>query len=194
MKYTVPELPYAYDALEPHIDAQTMQLHHDKHHQAYTDKMNAVLEQYPDIADTPIEELMQNLSNLPISDSDKTKLRNNGGGYLNHKLFWEVMGPDKQVDDALVSEIEEAFGSLDSFKETFEQNALTQFGSGWSWLVRDANGTLQAYGTANQDSPLLHGDTPIFGIDVWEHAYYLKYQNKRPDYVSAWWNVLKLLP
>ncbi|MFW5703939.1 MAG: superoxide dismutase [Patescibacteria group bacterium] len=194
MKYTLPDLLYDYSALEPHIDSQTMEIHHTKHHQAYTDKMNAVLEKYPDLADKPLEEIMQNLNESEMNAADKKAFRNNGGGYLNHSLFWEVMGPEKAVDDALVSEIEETFGSVDEFKTIFEENAKAQFGSGWSWLVRTPDGKLNAYSTPNQDSPYLTGDTPIFGLDVWEHAYYLKYQNKRPDYVSNWWNVLKILP
>lgn len=194
MTYELPSLSYDYAALEPHIDARTMEIHHTKHHQGYTDKLNAVLEKNPSIAETPVEELLQNLDSLEISDADKTALRNNGGGYVNHKLFWEIMSPEKAVDDALVAEITETFGSLESFKETFEANAKGQFGSGWSWLVRDTDGTLALYGTANQDSPYMKGHTPIIGLDVWEHAYYLQYQNKRPDYVGAWWNVCKLLP
>lgn len=193
MAYQLPKLPYAYDALEPYIDARTMEIHHTKHHQGYINKLNTVLEQYPAYADTPVEELLQNLSTLEMSEADKTTLRNNGGGYLNHALFWEIMGPEKQIDQALTDEIVKTFGSLDSFKETFESNATSQFGSGWSWLVRNGDGTLELYATANQDSPYMNGHTPLIGLDVWEHAYYLHYQNKRPDYVSAWWNVLRLL-
>lgn len=194
MKYTLPPLPYDYQALEPYIDEQTMIIHHDKHHQAYTDKLNAVLEKYPELADRPLEELLRNLETLEMDAADKKMLQNNGGGYLNHNLFWEVMGPKKEVDEELVNQIKTAFGSLEQFKKVFGDNAANQFGSGWSWLVRDSAGNLKAYATPNQDSPYLNGDTPIFGLDVWEHAYYLKYQNKRPDYIQAWWNVLKLLP
>lgn len=194
MKYTLPQLPYDYKALEPHIDAQTMEIHHTKHHQAYIDKLNAVLEKYPDLADRPLEELMMEFNSLQMEEADKKMLRNNGGGHLNHALFWTVMGPQKEVDQALVSEIESTFGSMESFKEQFTQNAVGQFGSGWSWLVRSKDGTLKAYATPNQDSPYMNGDTPVFGIDVWEHAYYLKYQNKRPDYIQNWWNALKLIP
>lgn len=194
MQYELPALSYGYDALEPHIDARTMEIHHTKHHQGYITKLNAVLEKNPSIADSPVEELLQNLESLAIDTADKTTLRNNGGGYLNHKLFWEIMGPEKNVDEALVSEITETFESVDRFKETFEANAKTQFGSGWSWLVRNPNGALELYSTANQDSPYMQGHTPILGLDVWEHAYYLQYQNKRPDYVGAWWNVVTLLP
>lgn len=192
--YTLPELSYSYDALSGVIDAQTMEIHHTKHHQGYTDKLNDVLEKYPDLAARPLAELLGQLSSLDMTDADKKTLQNNGGGYLNHALFWEIMGPDKKVDEGLVSEIETTFGSLATFKETFEGYAKSQFGSGWAWLVRDADGTLQAYSTANQDSPLMHGHTPVIGLDVWEHAYYLKYQNKRADYVGAWWEVCTLLP
>lgn len=193
MPYTLPELSYDYDALDAYIDARTMEIHHSKHHQGYTNKLNAVLEKYPALAEKPIEELLGSLDSLEMNDADKMTLRNNGGGYLNHKLFWEVMGPEKAVDDALVAEITETFGSVENFKETFSGNAKTQFGSGWSWLVRNADDKLELYSTPNQDSPYLMGHTPVIGLDVWEHAYYLKYQNKRPDYVEAWWNVLKLL-
>jgi Fe-Mn family superoxide dismutase len=194
MKYTLPSLPYDYKALEPHIDEQTMIIHHDKHHQAYTDKLNTVLEKYPDIADRPLEELLRDIETLEMEAADKKMLRNNGGGYLNHNLFWEVMGPEKEVDEELVNQIKTTFGSMDEFKKIFSENAANQFGSGWSWLVRDSAGNLKAYATPNQDSPYMNGDTPVFGLDVWEHAYYLKYQNKRPDYIQAWWNTLKLIP
>lgn len=194
MKYTLPPLPYDYKALEPHIDEQTMMIHHDKHHQAYTDKLNMVLEKYPDIADRPLEELLRDLESLEMEATDKKMLRNNGGGYLNHNLFWEVMGPEKEIDEELVNQIKTTFGSMDEFKKIFAENAANQFGSGWSWLVRDSAGNLKAYATPNQDSPYMNGDTPVFGLDVWEHAYYLKYQNKRPDYIQAWWNALKLIP
>lgn len=192
--YQLPELPYSYDALEPHIDARTMEIHHTKHHAGYTSKMNAILEQYPDLQATPVAELLKNIDTCGIAAEHKQGFINNAGGFLNHSLFWSTMGPEKSVDDALVAEIEETFGSLEAFKETFEANAKGQFGSGWSWLVRNSEGKLEAYGTANQDSPHLQGHTPILGLDVWEHAYYLQYQNKRPDYVSNWWNVCTLLP
>lgn len=192
--YLLPKLPYAYNALEPYIDARTMEIHYTKHHQAYTDKMNAILEQYPNLQDTSIAELLHNIATCGISDDHKQVFINNAGGYLNHTLFWETMGPEKDIDDPLVAEITKTFGSLESFKDTFETNAKSQFGSGWSWLVRNANGQLEAYSTTNQDSPYLKGHTPILGLDVWEHAYYLQYQNKRPDYVSAWWQVCRLLP
>lgn len=191
--YTLPTLPYAYDALEPHIDARTMEIHHTKHHQGYTDKMNAILGRYPDLQATPVEELLLTIDTCGIADVDKQGFINNAGGYLNHMLFWNIMGPEKKIDTELVAEIEATFGSLAAFKETFENNAKNQFGSGWSWLVRNTDGALELYGTANQDSPYLQGHTPILGLDVWEHAYYLQYQNKRPDYVGAWWEVCTLV-
>jgi len=193
MKYELPPLPYSYDALEPYIDAKTMEIHHTKHHQAYTDKLNAVLEKYPDLSATPIEELFRNFATLQMSDADKTTLRNNGGGYVNHNLFWEIMGPKKEVDEGLSKEIIQTFGSVGEFKKLFTEAALNQFGSGWAWLVRDENGKLQIYSTPNQDSPYLKGHTPIICLDVWEHAYYLKYQNRRAEYIENWWNVLKLI-
>ena len=188
MAYEVPPLPYDYNALEPTIDEQTMQLHHDKHHQAYVDKANDA------IAGTeweakPVEEVLQNLSSLP--DDKQTVFRNNGGGHANHSLFWESMSPDGggEPGGELADAINEAFGSFDSFKEQFEANGVGQFGSGWTWLVMDG-GQLKLEKTPNQDSPVLNGQTPLLGNDVWEHAYYLKYQNKRPDYLKAWWNVV----
>ena len=189
--YTLPSLPYAYDALEPYIDAKTMEIHHTKHHQAYIDKLNAVLNQYPAIQSIPLETLLKTLDTLDISDADKKTLRNNGGGHLNHSLFWEIMNPTQQGDQTLQTEIIQTFGSLDAMKQQFTQHALTQFGSGWSWLVRTEQGALALYSTPNQDSPYMKGHTPILGLDVWEHAYYLHYQNKRADYITAWWNTIK---
>ncbi|MBT3419212.1 MAG: superoxide dismutase [Candidatus Magasanikbacteria bacterium] len=191
--YTLPELEYAYDALEPHIDARTMEIHHSKHHQGYTNKLNAVLEKNPNLLDQPVETLLQHIDTLDIPEEDKKALQNNGGGYLNHKLFWEIMNPQNTTDTDLVEEITNTFGSIESFKEQFEKNALTQFGSGWSWLVRNTEGILMLYKTANQDSPHLQGHTPILGLDVWEHAYYLNYQNKRGEYVKNWWNIVKII-
>ena len=187
MAYEVPPLPYDYNALEPHIDEATMRVHHDKHHQAYVDKANAALEG-TDWADKPIEEVLQNLDAL----GDKaTPVRNNGGGHYNHTLFWESMSPDGGGEPSgdLASAIDDAFGSFDAFKEQFEAAGVGQFGSGWAWLVVDG-GSLKITSTANQDSPISSGATPLVGNDVWEHAYYLKYQNKRPDYLKAWWNVV----
>jgi len=188
MAYEVPPLPYDYAALEPHIDEQTMRLHHDKHHQAYVDKANGALEG-TEWADKPIEEVIANLDALPTDK--KGPVRNNGGGHLNHSLFWESMSPDGggAPSGDLGSAIDDAFGSFDAFKEQFEAAGVGQFGSGWAWLVLDG-GSLKITSTPNQDSPISSGATPLVGNDVWEHAYYLKYQNKRPDYLKAWWNVV----
>jgi Fe-Mn family superoxide dismutase len=186
--YEVPPLPYDYNALEPTIDEQTMQLHHDKHHQAYVDKANGALEG-TEWADKPVEEVLQNLSSLP--DDKQGPVRNNAGGHANHTLFWESMSPDGggEPSGELADAINEAFESFDSFKEQFEANGVGQFGSGWTWLVLDG-GSLKLEKTPNQDSPVSGGQTPLLGNDVWEHAYYLKYQNKRPDYLKAWWDVV----
>jgi Fe-Mn family superoxide dismutase len=188
MPYSVPDLPYAYDALEPHIDEATMKLHHDKHHQAYVDKANAALEG-TEWADKPVEETLANLSSLPADKQGP--VRNQGGGHANHTLFWENMSADGggEPTGELADAINAAFGSFADFQAKFEDNGVTQFGSGWTWLVLDG-GDLKLTKTANQDSPLLDGQTPLLGNDVWEHAYYLKYQNKRPDYLKAWWNVV----
>jgi superoxide dismutase, Fe-Mn family len=188
MAYEVPPLPYDYAALEPHIDEQTMRLHHDKHHQAYVDKANGALEG-TEWADKPIEEVIANLDSLPADK--KGPVRNNGGGHLNHSMFWESMSPDGGGEPSgdLASAISDAFGSFDAFKEQFEAAGVGQFGSGWAWLVLDG-GALKITSTPNQDSPVTSGATPLVGNDVWEHAYYLKYQNKRPDYLKAWWNVV----
>ncbi len=188
MAYSVPDLPYDYDALEPHIDEATMKVHHDKHHQAYVDKANAALEG-TEWADKEVQEVLENLSSLP---GDKQKpVRNNGGGHYNHSLFWQMMSPDGggAPDGDLAAAIDDAFGSFDDFKGQFKDAGVGQFGSGWSWLVHDGSG-LAVVSTANQDSPVSDGQTPLLGCDVWEHAYYLKYQNKRPDYIDAFWNVV----
>jgi Fe-Mn family superoxide dismutase len=189
MAFSVPDLPYAYDALEPHIDEATMRVHHDKHHQAYVDKANAALEG-TEWADKDVEEILQNLSSLP---SDKQgPVRNNGGGHYNHSLFWKMLSPDGggEPSGELAEAINSAFGSFDAFKEEFKAAGIGQFGSGWAWLVKDSSGKLAVAKTANQDSPISDGQTPLLGADVWEHAYYLKYQNKRPDYLDAFWNVV----
>jgi len=188
MAYQVPPLPYDYDALEPHIDAQTMTLHHDKHHQAYVDKANDALAGGP-LDGKPIEEVIANLGQVP--EDKRGAVRNNGGGHLNHSLFWESMSPNGggAPDGDLVGAIDAAFGSFDAFKEQFEAAGVARFGSGWAWLVVDG-GALKITSTANQDSPLTDGQTPLLGNDVWEHAYYLKYQNRRPEYLKAWWNVV----
>ena len=193
MKYELPKLNYPYDALEPHIDAQTMEIHHSKHHQAYTDKFNAVLEAHPDLGEHQLEDLFRKLNELDIDDKDRTALKNNGGGFINHNLFFETMSPKKEVDEALVEEINKTWGSVEEFKKVFTAASTTHFGSGWTWLVRDENDKLQVYALPNQDSPLTKGHTPIFNLDLWEHAYYLKYQNKRPEYIESWWNVLTLI-
>ena len=188
MPFEVPPLPYPYDALEPHIDAETMRIHHDKHHQAYVDNANTFLEG-TDLADRPVEDVLRNLSSLP--QDKQTPVRNNAGGHANHALFWEIMSPDGggAPDGALAEAISSTFGGLDALKEQVNANGVGQFGSGWTWLVVDAGG-LSLMKTPNQDSPLLEGKTPVLGIDVWEHAYYLRYQNRRPEYLAAWWNVV----
>jgi Fe-Mn family superoxide dismutase len=188
MAYSVPDLPYAYDALEPHIDEATMRVHHDKHHQAYVDKANAALEG-TEWADRDVEEVLKNLSSLP--DDKQGPVRNNGGGHYNHSLFWQMLSPDGggEPDGEIGSAIADAFGSFDAFKEQFKEAGIGQFGSGWAWLVHDGTGLAIAK-TPNQDSPISSGQTPLLGCDVWEHAYYLKYQNKRPDYIDAFWNVV----
>jgi superoxide dismutase, Fe-Mn family len=188
MAYTVPPLPYDYDALEPHIDAQTMQIHHDKHHQAYVDKVNAALEG-TDWADRSIEDVLTSLDQVP--DDKRTAVRNNGGGHYNHTLFWESMSPNGggAPDGDLAGAIDEAFGSFADFQGKLKDAGVNQFGSGWAWLVLDG-GALAVVSTANQDNPISNGKTPLVGVDVWEHAYYLKYQNRRPDYIDAWWNAV----
>ena len=187
MAYEVPDLPYDYDALEPHIDEETMRVHHDKHHQAYVDKANAALEG-SEWADKPVEEVLMNLDKVP----NDTAVKNNAGGHYNHSFFWQIMGPDGggEPSGALADAINEAFGGLDALKEEMKNSGVGQFGSGWTWLVYTSEGGLQVTSTPNQDSPISSGNTPLLGIDVWEHAYYLKYQNKRPDYIDAWWNVV----
>jgi Fe-Mn family superoxide dismutase len=188
MAFEVPDLPYPYDALEPHIDEATMKLHHDKHHQAYVDKANAALEG-TEWDGKPVEDVLKNLDQLP--DDKRTAVRNNAGGHANHSFFWEIMSPDGGGDPsgALADRIESTFGGLDKLKEQVNAAGVGQFGSGWTWLVHDGSG-LALTATPNQDSPISAGQTPLIGIDVWEHAYYLKYQNKRPDYLEAWWNVI----
>jgi superoxide dismutase, Fe-Mn family len=192
MPFELPALPYPSDALEPHIDQRTMEIHHGKHHATYTNNLNAALEDHPELKDKSAEELLRGFDSLP-SDI-QTAVRNNGGGYVNHNLFWEIMGPqggDRPTGE-LAAAIDSAFGSFDAFKSAIVDAGVKRFGSGWAWLVvdGDGNGALQVYSTANQDSPLMGGHTPIFGVDVWEHAYYLNYQNRRPDYLAAFWNVV----
>ncbi len=189
MAFEVPPLPYDYSALEPHIDTQTMQLHHDKHHATYVTNLNTALESQPDLQNQSIEELLRNINSVP--ENIRMAVRNNGGGHANHTMFWEIMGPNAggQPSGELADAINQAFGSFDSFKEQFNKAATTRFGSGWAWLLADS-GRLEITSTQNQDSPLMEGRIPILGLDVWEHAYYLKYQNRRPEYINAWWNVV----
>jgi Fe-Mn family superoxide dismutase len=188
MAHSVPPLPYAFDALEPHIDARTMEIHHDKHHAAYVTNLNAALEG-TEWMDRPLEAVLGNLEILP--DDKRTAVRNNGGGHANHTLFWEIMSPNggAEPSGALADAIASAFGSVDELKKALNDAGVKRFGSGWSWLVWDGT-ALAVYSTPNQDSPVMEADTPLLGIDVWEHAYYLNYQNRRPDYLEAWWNVV----
>ncbi len=190
MAFTLPDLPYAHAALEPHIDTRTMQIHHGKHHQGYTNKLNAALEGHDDLQGKSIEDILRDIDAVP--EAIRGAVRNNGGGYANHSLFWSVMAPDGGGEPSgnLADAINDAFGSFDAFKTQFAAAAGGRFGSGWAWLAVDGDGNLKVYSTANQDSPYMQGHTPILGLDVWEHAYYLHYQNRRPDYVSAWWNVV----
>jgi superoxide dismutase, Fe-Mn family len=189
MAYQLPELPYAFDALEPHIDAQTMEIHHDKHHAAYVTNLNAALDG-TEWMDRPMDALLSNLEILPADK--QAAVRNNGGGHANHTLFWELMTPGgaKGPEGGLAKAIDSAFGGLDGFKEQFAKAGMGRFGSGWAWLVQAKDGKLAIESTANQDSPLMDGKHPLLGCDVWEHAYYLKYQNRRADYLAAWWNVV----
>jgi len=195
MAYELPDLPYGFDALEPHIDTTTMQIHHGKHHNTYVTKLNGAIENHPELADKPVEDLISNIGALP-SDI-QTAVRNNGGGHANHSMFWEIMGPNGggEPGDALADAIGQEWGSFDKFKEAFANAAVGRFGSGWAWLIVDAGGNLKITSTPNQDSPLMQDvapdpGTPVLGLDVWEHAYYLNYQNRRPDYIEAWWNVV----
>ncbi|MBV9083083.1 MAG: superoxide dismutase [Acidobacteriaceae bacterium] len=191
MAHTLPPLPYASDALEPHIDKLTMEIHHDKHHGAYVNNLNKALESAPDLANKSVEDLLAN--NLAIvPDSVKTAVRNNGGGHANHSLFWNLMRPNGggAPTGEAANVINSTFGSFESFKEKFNAAATGRFGSGWAWLVKDSSGKFDIISTANQDNPLMEGKKPILGLDVWEHAYYLKYQNRRPEYIAAWWNVV----
>jgi len=190
---TLPALPYDYDALEPFIDAETMRIHHTKHHQAYIDKLNAVLEKNTVLKETPTEDLLRGLSKFDIDEKDRTGLKNSGGGHVNHAFFWTIMGPKKAVDKTLIDRINTTFGTVEDFKKQFTELAVNHFGSGWVWLAEAGNKELKMYTTPNQDSPYLLGHTPKIALDVWEHAYYLKYQNRRAEYVANWWNVLTLI-
>lgn len=189
MAHDLPPLPYAYDALEPHIDEQTMRIHHDKHHGTYVTNLNAALEAHADLQKLSAEELLRGIAKVP--EAIRTAVRNNGGGHVNHTMFWEIMKPGGgPISGRIAEAIKGTFGSFDTFRELFSKAALGRFGSGWAWLVQGADGKLAIESTPNQDSPLMDGKWPVFGLDVWEHAYYLKYQNRRADYVNAWWNVL----
>lgn len=189
MKHELPKLPYAYDALEPYIDKQTMEIHHTKHHQAYINNLNTALEKHPDFQLKSVEDLLKNLNNVP--EDIRTAVRNNGGGHANHSMFWKLMKANGsgEASGEVGKAINKAFGDFNSFKEKFSNAATTRFGSGWAWLVLNY-GKLEVMSTANQDSPLSEGKTPVLGLDVWEHAYYLHYQNRRPDYIKNWWNVV----
>jgi Fe-Mn family superoxide dismutase len=190
MTHKLPDLPYSYDALEPHIDAKTMSIHHGKHHQGYVNNLNAALEKYPDLQNKAMVELLADLDAIPADI--RTAVRNNGGGHANHSLFWPCMSPQGggEPKGSLAEAINKSFGSFASFKEQFTKAAATRFGSGWAWLCVDGDGSLVITSTPNQDNPLSEGLVPILGLDVWEHAYYLNYQNRRPDYITAWWNVV----
>lgn len=189
-EYTLPPLPYPYEALEPTIDTLTMQIHHDKHHAAYVNNLNTAVKNHPDLFAKSAEQLVKDLSSVP--EDIRTAVRNNAGGHVNHTFFWDLMTPGgaKAPSGELATAIQQAFGSLDALKEAVNKAGAGRFGSGWSWVVTDATGALSVLSTPNQDSPLTDGHTPILGVDVWEHAYYLKYQNRRPDYLTAWWNVV----
>lgn len=189
MTYQLPELPYAYDALEPYIDVETMHLHHDKHHNTYVTNLNAAIEKHPELGEKSVEELISDMAAIP--EDIKTAVQNNGGGHANHSFFWEIMAPNAggEPTGALKEAITEAFGSFDEMKNQFKTAATGRFGSGWAWLVLN-NGKLEIMSTANQDSPLMEGKVPVIGLDVWEHAYYLKYKNVRPDYIEAFWSVV----
>jgi Fe-Mn family superoxide dismutase len=189
MAFSLPALPYAFDALEPHIDARTMEIHYTKHHQAYVNNLNAAIEKAPELQNKPLDELMRRINSAP--DSVRAAVRNNGGGHWNHTMFWELMGANKggEPTGKLADAIKSAFGDFNKFKEQFAAAGTGRFGSGWAWLLNDG-GKLSITSTPNQDNPLMDGKTAILGLDVWEHAYYLKYQNRRPDYIAAWWNVV----
>ena len=190
MAFELPPLPYDYNALEPYIDTQTMQIHHDKHHQAYVTNLNNALQGHDQLSTASVDDLLRNISQVP--DSIRTAVRNNAGGHSNHSMFWTIMKPGGGGEPTgnLASAIQQAFGSFDAFKTAFNDAGTKRFGSGWAWLVLDSSGKLQVISTANQDSPLMDGLYPVMGNDVWEHAYYLKYQNRRPEYLNAWWNVV----
>ena len=189
MKYELPKLPYNYDALEPYIDTKTMEIHHSKHHQGYVTKLNSALEKHPDLQEKSLEDILKSIESVP--QDIKIAVRNNGGGHYNHSLFWEIMGPDKnkEPEGKLAEDISKNFGDFEKFKEKFSNAAVSIFGSGWAWLIVEGS-NLKVITTPNQDSPVMNNQLPILGLDVWEHAYYLKYQNRRPEYIQNWWNVI----
>jgi Fe-Mn family superoxide dismutase len=190
MAHELPPLPYDYNALEPHIDEQTMRIHHDKHHAAYVTNLNAALEKHPDLQHKKAEELIRGLASVP--EAIRTAVRNNGGGHVNHTMFWQIMGPKGggEATGAIAEALKSSFGGFEAFKEQLAKAGMGRFGSGWAWVIDTGGGKLAIESTANQDNPMMEGKKPVFGIDVWEHAYYLKYQNRRADYIAAWWNTL----
>ncbi len=190
MAHSLPPLPYPHDALEPHIDAKTMEIHHGKHHQAYVTNLNAALDKHPELQSKSVEDLLRSINTVP--EDIRPAVRNNGGGHINHTMFWEIMAPggEKEPSGALADAITKSLGGFAKFKEEFAKVCIGRFGSGWGWLTVDRAGTVAIESTPNQDNPLMSGKKPVFGCDVWEHAYYLKYQNRRPDYIQAWWNVV----
>ncbi|MBN1494938.1 superoxide dismutase [Candidatus Peregrinibacteria bacterium] len=193
MQHTLPSLAYSFDVLEPYLDAKTMEIHYLKHHQTYCDKMNEVLTKYPELANENPEDLIKRIDVLPMDEKDKNVFRNFGGGFINHNLYWSIMGPKKEIDKVLTEEITKTFGSIEKFKKQFTACAASHFGSGWAWLVYNEKHELEIYSLPNQDSPFSKGHTPIITLDVWEHAYYLKYQNRRAEFIENWWNVLKMI-
>lgn len=194
MKHELPKLNYGYDALEPHIDAKTMEIHYTKHHQTYVDKLNAALEKYPDLQGRPVEELMLDLANLKVDDADRKAIRNHGGGHYNHTMFWKYLDPANTKDELLSKEVISTFGSIEEFKKQFTESAIALFGSGWTWLARDnKDSKLKIVNLPMQDSPLMAGYQPFLGLDLWEHAYYLKNQNRRAEYIESFWKVVKII-
>lgn len=192
MPYKLPSLKYSYNALEPYIDAKTMEIHYTKHHQTYLDNLNKVLTKYPEVNNAKLETLLENYSGIMMDDKDKIFFKNNCGGYLNHNLYWEIMSPKKHLDQNLIENIKKEFRTVEEFKKIFTQTAIVHFGSGWVWLVKNPKGKLKIYSLPNQDSPYLNKEIPLIGLDLWEHAYYLNYQNRRSEYIENWWKVLKL--
>lgn len=191
--YILPKLGFSYEALEPYIDAKTMEIHHSKHHQSYINNFNSFIEKNPELSNKPVEKLLAELPSINLEDKEKTFLKNNAGGTVNHTFFWKLMGLKKEIDEVLNKRIIKAFGSVVEFKKLFTQTAVSHFGSGWAWLAEDKNKKLFVYSLPNQDTPYSKGHTPIITVDLWEHAYYLKYQNRRAEYIDAWWNVLKII-